>query len=101
MRCKWCGQEWAAGDGEPWCRAFVCPKRLCEADDAEPSSAPGRTLLSEMDAAYLDFERRVLLEGRHRTCPFGSHARTCFEEAFRAGWLTAETCLDRVGRMAP
>lgn len=44
-------------------------------------------LIDALEATYEAFEARVL--PKHRDCSFGTHARNCHEEAFRAGWLAS------------
>lgn len=66
-------------------------RRLLAAFDAQAArlAAVEHGLIDALDRAYAAFERRVLIEHSHRDCPFGQHARTCYEEAFRAGWMAA------------
>lgn len=43
----------------------------------------------QLESAYAAFAERVVK--LHRLCYFETHAWTCYDEAFRAGWSARET----------
>jgi hypothetical protein len=46
-------------------------------------------MIDQSEIAYAAFAEQVV--SKHRLCSFETHARTCYEEAFRAGWEARET----------